>query len=268
MSLWVTNSLVPAVITAAVLLLVLWPTQRSGRRLLQTWGVPFPQPEQVASAVRYLWQRRVLYVVAFLVVPPLAGLVWRDDTQPPGVGLFVPLLVAMLVAESVATLRPISGVRVASLDRRTWRDLVPRWAIVVGAALVGLTVVAAGVGVALGASVLVSLAHVVVCLAVVGLLVRLAVRRPSVDDEAVDAALRTRTARVAVGIGFGWLGAATVTATEAIYLREVAPPREAGLTDDVAMACQLAGVFVLLAAILCWVWVANPTRRALATARR
>lgn len=271
MSLWVQNSLVPAVITAAVLLLILWPTQRSGERLLQTWGVPWPQPEQIASAVRYLWQRRLLYVVLFLVVPPLAGLIWRDDAKGPGFGILVPLLAAMLIAELVATLRPVSGIRVASLDRRTWRDLVPRWAVGVAAVLVGLTVAAVIVGLTTGAPVLPALGQVAACLVVVGLLVRLAVRRPSVTDEAVDAALRTRTARVALGIGFGWLGAATLTATQAIYLHELREPelpRTGWLTEDMASTIDLVGPIVQLAAILCWIWVANPTSRALAAARR
>jgi hypothetical protein len=274
-SLWVQNSLVPAVITAAVLLLILWPTRRSGERLLQTWGVPWPQPEQIAEAVRYLWQRRILCVVLFLVVPPLAGLIWRDETQSPGFGIIVPLLVAMLIAELVATIRPVSGIRIAALDRRTWRDLVPRWAVGVVTLLVGLTVAAVVVGLTAGAPVLPALGQVAVCLVVVGLLVRLAVRRPSVADEAVDAALRTRTARVALGIAIGWLGAATLTATRAIYLHEVATrpsdpglPRTSWLTEDIAMTIQLVGPFVQLAAILCWIWVANPTRRALAASRR
>ena len=130
MSLWLSNSLLPDLLAAAVLLLVLWPTKHSGKRLLQNWGVPSPAPEQIAAALRYLWQRRLLYVVLFLVVPPLFGLIWRDGATLSNLGFFVPVLAAMLIAELVATVRPVSGVRIASLDRRTWRDLVPRWAVV------------------------------------------------------------------------------------------------------------------------------------------
>ncbi len=275
MSLWLQNTLVPAVLTAVVFLVVLWPTRRSGRRLLQTWGVPAPGEDQVGVAVRYLKQRRVLYVVLFLTVPALAGLIWRDDAALPGFGIVVPLLLAMLVAELVATLRPVSGLRVASLDRRSWRDLVPRWAIIVVALLVVLSVGCSVLAFAAGASGWAPLGNVIVCLAVVGLLVWLAVRRPAVADEAVDAALRTRTARVAVGIGFGWLGAALLTAAQELYYRSAVvihfpdpgPPPPSWLTDDLVNVLQIAGPIAQLTAVGCWIWLANPSRRALAATR-
>jgi hypothetical protein len=257
---WSSNSLLPALFSVAVLLLVLWPTRRGGERLLRNWGVPSPAPAQATAALRYLWQRRLLYVALFLVVPPLFGLIWRDGTNLSNLGFFVPVLAAMLIAELVAALRPVSGVRIASLDRRTWRDLVPRWAVAVAAMLVGLTVVAVGVGLAVGAPVLPAVAHVVVCLVVVGLLVRLTVLRPSVPDEAVDAALRTRTARVAVGVGLAWLGAATAAATSAIHWH-------GRLTQDTASTVRLVGEVAQLVAVMSWILVASPSRRAPAARR-
>lgn len=243
---WLETSVLPAAIAAALLLLVLWPTQHSGRRLLQTWGIARPHPGQIGEAVRYLRQRRFLYVALFLLFPSLAGLVG----ELPGVAIFVPLLVAMLVAELVATLRPVSGVRSASLDRRTWRDLVPRWAVLTfaGGALGTAALAIAGTS-------WLALGYVVACLPIVGGLVALAARRPSVDDEAVDAALRTRTARVAVGIGFGWLGTAFTVVTDRLRFRV-----DGGLGD----AVEIAGFVVVAMAIVCWLWVAMPSRRSLA----
>ncbi len=264
---WLATSVLPAALVAGVLLLVLWPTGHSGRRLLQTWGIPAPGAAQIQAAIRYLRQRRVLYVVLFLVFPSLAGLVDPDSDRLPGIGIFVPLLVAMLVAELIATLRPVSGVRTASLDRRGWRDLVPRWAVTTtaGAAFAGVVLAVAGIVAGPGTAWL-ALGYVVACLAFVSALVALAVRRPSVSDEAVDAALRTRTARVAVGIGFGWLGTALTVATG--HLRSLAVSRpghdEPGHLVDVL---DVANLVVVAGVIVCWLWVAVPSRRSLAAAR-
>lgn len=262
---WLEHTVLPSVIAGAVLLLVLCPTTRSGHRLLRTWGVPQPRPDQVDVAVRYLRQRRILYVVGFLVLPPLAGLVVPVDAF--GVGLFVPLLFAMLVAETVATLRPASGVRVARLDRRGWRDLVPHWAVVAMAVMVVVTAGLAVFGLTqepepalagdTSGGVLVTL---VVCLVMVALLVHLAVRRPSVADEAVDAALRARTARVAVGIGFGWVGAALTAASQRIHmLWQTGPTQSVSDWSDQMMAS--AGLVALTVAVGFWCAVTTPGRR-------
>jgi hypothetical protein len=97
-----------------------------------------------------------------------------------------------------------------------------------------------------------ALGYAAAALVLTSLLVRLAVRRPAVDDEAVDAALRTRTARVAVGIGIGWLGAAVVLADQS-----------AGHASG-----DYTGLVAQLGAFVCWILVANPTRRSLAAVRR
>jgi hypothetical protein len=310
-SLWLQNTLVPALISAAVLLLVLWPTRHSGTRVLKNWGIGDPAEPQVTEAVRYLRRRRFLSVALFVVLP-LAGLLWRtaDDSGTPG-SLFVPLLAAMLIAELIATLRPVGGVRVASLDRRTWRDLVPRWAIGTMLLLTALAISFGVLGLAaqpwvnryvaalppdgvpqppddwtvdLGdetRAILATptgwrvLAGVAVCLAVVGALVFLAVRRPSVSDAAVDFALRTRTARVGMGIGFGWLAGLVNDGQERLaYLRAVGedplplPPRPGWLSGDFVEITEIVAFGALIVAIVCWMWVAMPSRRSLARAPR
>jgi hypothetical protein len=119
------------------------------------------------------------------------------------------------------------------------------------------------------------LGYTAAALVLMVLLVRLAVRRPAVADEAVDAALRTRTARVAVGIGFGWLGSAVFLSPKRVAdLRSAAdwpmvpdvPPPE-WLVPGLNRVGELVGFFGLLVAIGCWIWVANPTGRSLATTR-
>lgn len=307
-SMWVENTLVPALIAAAVLLLVLWPTRHSGRRLLRCWGIPTPTEPQVDEALRYLRQRRFLYVALFVVLPPVSGLVWPavDNNRTPA-DLFVPLLVAMLVAELVATLRPVSGIRSASLDPRSWRDLVPTWAVVAFAVLAGLVVALAAVGLAAQpwadrfaaglpvdgtrragdgpayapdyrAEIATSTSWLVLggaalCLLVVATLVHLAVRRPSVSDETVDAALRTRTARVAVAIGLGWLGASVLEANSRLdFLAGIFGPGQrlpppGWLTGGLTQVTGVVGLVAIVGAIVCWMWLAMPSRKSLARSR-
>jgi hypothetical protein len=290
-SLWVSNSLVPFSITAGVMLLVLWPTRHSGKRMLQRWGIAEPAEEQKVLAIRYLRQRRILFVFLF-VVSAMAELLWSSRADKGfSFGIFVPLLAAMLIAELIATLRPAGGgVRVASLDRRTWRDLVPTWAVVlsgtfVAATLAVLTLVVlarpwaeqyvADVpreenrGVLEHANAWSTLGWLVGYVALLAVLVFLAVRRPSVPDAQVDAALRTRTARVAVGIGFlllgglfdvarGRLGTLQVMASGA---HEVGAPPPGYLTEDVRQVLEIAGFVAAVVAFGCWLTLAVPNRK-------
>ncbi|HEX6359689.1 hypothetical protein [Actinophytocola sp.] len=267
---WLERTVVYVAVVTAVFL-ALWPTSHSGKRLLRTWGIPDPRPDQVDEAIRYLRRRRLLAVGLFVVSGLVAGAVLRSDA--PGVGICVPLLVAMLIAELVATVRPASGVRVALLTRREWRDLVPRWAIPTMAVLVVLTTGLAVSGLVIeppagryaniGMTSWTALGYVVACVTLVGLLVHLAVRRPSVADEEVDATLRARTARVAIGLGFGWLGASAQLAGQRYSVVNIAEPEHppADWFGDIA---QAAGVIAFAVSIVCWLWVAVPSRRSLA----
>jgi hypothetical protein len=308
-SLWVSNTLLPTLITAAVLLLILWPTRHSGKRLLQNWGLAEPTEPQAAEAVRYLRRRRILYVLLFLVLPVLAGLVWPPgaDDRPPG-NILIPLLAGMLVAELIATLRPVSGVRVASLDRRSWRDLVPTWAVVATAILAIWALLLVGLGLAaqpwarryaaaippdgklsgdnrsaevdpairtqlLHADGWLTLGGIAACLAVVATLVFLTVRRPANTDAAVDRALRTRTARVAVAIGFLWLAGLVNDAQGRLVFLEGTgvgahrlPQPPGWLTENLHQTVEIVGFGTLIGALVCWMWLAMPGRKSLVRA--
>ena len=296
------NWLASTGIVIVVLLIVLWPVRSSGRNLLRRWGIAEPRPDQVDHAIRYLWRRRLVFVLLYVVLAPVATLLdGRDEGSGGLVAFFVPLLVAMLLAELFAVVRPVRGPRVASLDPRGWRDLIPRSAVAVGAVLVLLVVVLSTLGLVAqpwadryaaalppnseqfevsddyradmtSTTSWTALAGAALCLVLVVVLVHLAVRRPAVPDEAVDAALRTRTARVAVGIGFGWLGAAVMVAGHRIRFLDqldVGPPERAmppapGWLDWLGGWMEI-GVFVVqLAAVACWVMLAMPTRREVA----
>lgn len=173
------------------ILIVLWPGEKHGKRLLERWGVAGPSAAEVALAVRYLKRRRLWYPWLFLAIPPLL-----DDG---GAGtIVVTLLLGGLIAELLAQ-RPARGPRrEAVLVPRTLRDVVPVWVLVLG----GLAAAGAVTHLALTAQwklLAVAVGTVVVCAAIT----LLAVRRPAVGEPRTDLALRTRSARVAIGLGIG-----------------------------------------------------------------
>lgn len=224
--------LVVFVASAGVLLLLLWPTVRSGARVLRNWGVAEPTSEQARVARRYLRQRRVLYVLFIILAGPLSGLAVLAIGRSyfPYVGWF---LTALLLAELIAMLRPVRGeVRVATLERRGIGDVLPLWMIVVhlvtaAAATVSVIVLAGDPDLGGGvAPVWVQVLVVVVSAAAVYAVAWFAVARPAVGDAQVDRALRLRSARVTMALGTmfaatllagslnvigGWVGNGTVT---------------------------------------------------------
>jgi hypothetical protein len=294
----------------AALLFALWPTEQSGSRFLRRWGINWPSRQQSTEAARYLRQRRVLYPVLFLLTPPALaaayGLAGLPDSDAGVFRLLAPVLGALLLAELVAAIRPRRGVRVAALRQRSWRDLLPRWSPVMLLALAVLAVLLAGAGLLaqpwadrLGAALppndvaqpptdwrihvseeyraeiansdsWVALAGAVVCLLAVLGLVRLVVRRPAVADAQVDAALRTRSARVAVGIGIAWLSAMVNVAVQRLWFLHglrVGPEQlgspAPGWLARLAELMNLLSLPLMFAAIVGWIWVANPPRRQL-----
>jgi hypothetical protein len=109
-----------------------------------------------------------------------------------------------------------------------------------------------------------------VCLAVVAVVVLLAVRRPAVADPDVDAALRTRTARVAVGIGMGWLAGLVGEAQSRLgFLLNTGagdgrvPDRPGWLDSGLGPIYDILGFAVFVVAVGCWLLVAAPSRGAL-----
>jgi hypothetical protein len=187
------------VVGLALLLVVLWPTARSGPRLLRNWGVAEATPEQGRLARLYLLERRVLYVVFLVLAAPLDLLSSRAYFSFVGWLLF-----ALLAAEAIAMLRPVRGqVRVATLARRRIGDVLPRWMVAVHLVMVVAAVaVMAVVGVAGNVSeAWVAVAEVVASAAAVYAAAWCAVARPARSDADLDRALRLRSARVPIGLG-------------------------------------------------------------------
>jgi hypothetical protein len=184
-----------------LLLIALWPTEKTSAKVLRKWHVPDPTPAQVAESKLYLKRRRLLYPWLFV------GISYGGYRVLPGsdfvvAEILLTVLAGMLLAELIASLRPTRGPRrEAVLAPRRVLDLVPAWGLVVFGVCVVLvlvllvrTVSVAGF-VALGS-----------CVAAVFGAVLLAVQRPTSGDESVDVAFRVRSARVALGLGVALTG--------------------------------------------------------------
>ncbi|MEV0676872.1 hypothetical protein AB0I60_10135 [Actinosynnema sp. NPDC050436] len=274
------------------LLLALWPTRSVAERFLRRWGVAEPTDRQVSDAVHYLRGRRLLYPPLIFLVPAaataLAGPLGMPTPTPGALHYCAALIIALLLAEATAALRPVRGLRVAVLSPRRWHDLVPRPAVVVLLGLLGLSALLAGADLstrswshrvaatAEGLSpeyrdlflrptgVLVLVGVVLGAAAVLGV-VGLAVRRAPTGDPRVDAVLRTRTARVAVGIGIGWAGSLVGVAHGRLWsLSDLAArsPEDAPAWLAVVPATGWLGLVVLVGSLGTWMGVATPPKAA------
>lgn len=292
-------------VIGVALLVVLWPTRSTGLRFLRRWGVADPDERQGALAVKYLRDRRLLYPLLFLGAPAATALAARALGLPPtdsggALRFLAALIVALLLAETLAALRRARGLRIATLTRRSRRDLVPGWAVGTLVALGAVAVALAVAGLVAqprasriassipadgvrrsadnGTSIvspqyLAELTHPTSLLALVGAVaglvaalgvVRLAVRRGSFGDPGVDAALRTRSARVAVGLGIAWTASMVLVANNRLgLLRNLDLPGFPPAPDwlELTSFTDLLGLPVFAVAVVGWIWVANPPRR-------
>lgn len=194
------NMLAVAVIAGLfglAILIVLWPGEKHGRRLLRRWGLDQPSDGDVAEAVRYLKRRRFWYPWLFFLVPELTGALspGEPDASSEWSSIVWTVLLGGLLGELLA-LRPVrNGHREAILVRRQVVDLVPLWALV----LLGLAIAGGVVRYAVSEQ-WIALTVVVVCALVVGVIIAVAVLRPAAGDPVVDLVLRARSARVATGL--------------------------------------------------------------------
>ncbi|WP_434452060.1 hypothetical protein [Lentzea sp. E54] len=181
-----------------VLLVVLWPTRSTGRRLLKSWKVTDPTPAQIDDAVRYLKRRRLLYPWLY------AGLTLVPFATGRGVGsLAAVVLGGTLLAELLALSLPREGSqRVASLTPRGLFDIGSQYVLIAYAAIVAIGLVWLVVTLQIG-----QLPVLVVSVGAVAAVTWAAVARPADGDEEVDRALRTRSVHVSAGLGAAVVGA-------------------------------------------------------------
>ncbi|MEU0877549.1 hypothetical protein ABZ345_03035 [Lentzea sp. NPDC005914] len=181
-----------------VLLLALWPTRSTGKRLLKSWRVKDPTSAQIEDAIRYLKRRRFLYPWIFV------GLTFVPLGSGRGVGSFAAIVLGgTLLAELIATqLHREGSQRVATLTPRGLFDIASQYVLMSYAAIVVIGVVLLVVEMKIG-----QLPALVVSVGAVALVTWAAVARPADGDEQVDRALRTRSVHVSAGLGAALVGA-------------------------------------------------------------
>ena len=193
-----------------MLLIALWPTDKTAAKALRKWNVVDPTPAQVTESKVYLKRRRLLYPWLFVAISYGTSRFAPAEDGYFAAQVLTTVLAGMLLAELIASVRPSKGARrVAVLVPRRVRDLVPVWGLVAFFAGVDVVVVLLAVSRPVAVPALVYLAFCV--LASTGAIL-LAVRRPTSGDEAVDEAFRLRSARVALGLGMATAGLLAVTA--------------------------------------------------------
>lgn len=181
-----------------VLLVALWPTRSTGKRLLRSWEVKDPTPAQIDDAIRYLKRRRLLYpwlIVGLTLVPIGIG---------RGAGSLAAIVLGgTLLAELIATQLHREGPhRVASLTPRGLFDIASQYVLIAYAAIVVTGLVLLVVDLRIG-----QIPALVVSVAAVAVVTWAAVARPADGDETVDRALRTRSVHVSAGLGAALVGA-------------------------------------------------------------
>ncbi|WP_330271865.1 hypothetical protein OG205_33235 [Lentzea sp. NBC_00516] len=187
--------IVIAAVWGLVLLVALWPTQSTAKRLLKRWEVPDPTPDQLDEGIRYLKRRRLLYPVIF------AGLALAPNWGQQLGQLVVIVLGGTLLAELLALRQRRDALRVATLTPRGLFDFASKW--VLGSYVVIVVLAAAQLGVNRQWSQILWLSLSAVAVAVI---VWAAVARPASGEEVVDLALRTRSVHVSAGLGAALAG--------------------------------------------------------------
>ena len=281
-----------------LLLVLLWPTESSAVKLLRRWRIAEPTSAQVAEAWSYLRRRRFWYPWIFLAAPVVFGRFGAPGGDGHGYQqMVVTALAALLIAELLA-LRPTRArIRTASLTPRGLFDLVPRWGVTVFAVLIALVVGFATAGIVAqewafqfwqtlgpdgsvaiyGGSMTVGnpeelgngsgswtiLGATGLCLLAVGAVIGLAMIRPASGDPVVDAVLRTRSARVALGRGIGLAGPLLNAGVWRIgllaqYDHQPTVPPVPGWIPELYRGTGWVPLAALLGCVLAWIWVANP----------
>ncbi len=239
-------AIVLAAVVGGVILAVLWPGPRQGRRVLVRWGVLDPGDAEIADAVRYLQRRRFWYPWVSLAGPALASAFGVPESWASTWTFLGVLVIGALLAEVVAQ-RPSRGLRRAAvLVPRRVSDVLSVWSIGAFVALAAGTLVVSGAGLAGAQWALrvlpdpgpVLVGALVVTVAGTGI-VWLAVRRPSSGESRADNALRLRSARVGAGLTMAGIGAVFATGGSTV------------------------GGVVALAGLFCWIATVNPPRSVL-----
>lgn len=272
---------VEIVLLTVAVVAVLWmlrSTPRQGQNVLRRWGIAKPTEPQGELAAAYPKRRRNLYPWVLIGVVVLVGVARALLQRESGswVGPVLGAIVAtMLLTDLLETLRrPKQRTRTATLVERRVMDLVPVPGLMIGGLMVTAAVVAQATNVALYLAVpnlptdadfgvtWFSFGAFVVVVAATSSLVWLGLHRaPTVDDGAVDAALRIRSVRV--GVGTALLLCAGLVLSINSFEQEVVGRADAipAWVDPVSTWVEAVVFVAALFGLFGWVGLISPWRR-------
>jgi hypothetical protein len=290
----VAASLAPLFFTV-LFVFALWSNYPSGRKMARKWGVPEPTDEQVEEVFRYRRLRLASYPVLLVVCAGAVEVSQRNqhdqDDQDGALVLVLMFLLGSVIADVVALLR---AKRALPPTRLRLFDLVPRWGVVWYGLLVLATVVSGLVDLQaqphitpellrtvrdsnsndeIGVPIIVPLIGTPLVMLCVAFVLWFAKARSYSADDSVDRALRTRSARVVLGLAMA-MQAVLISASswrmrfvsnyaEAADPNQVTPAESAVRTwaertmDLVEPWTSVLGVLTFF----CWISMANPVTR-------
>ncbi|GAA2794705.1 hypothetical protein [Saccharopolyspora taberi] len=263
-------------VVALVIVGVGWWNSGRGRKVLHKWGVPAPGDEQTRAVMGYL-RRRWIWYPWFVGASAVLGVALAEHGFRPGAYAFLGFMVGGVLGDVVCAL----GARRDSQKRHGLFELVPPWAVLLYGGLVVMTIAFAVVDLMAGPHLPAAVANVMspppaelmagppawspfaataVGALVVGTGLVLCMRRSIAADDAVDTALRRRSARVVLGMAFPLqllIAAMSVWRTKTVgdHEEHAMVPSWPGTFADVVQPVLFAGFLVVLFA---WIRVAGP----------
>ena len=297
----VLGSLAVPTVFVLVFTAVLWSDHARARKMARKWGIPEPTNGQVDEVLDYRRLRLACYPILFVVIGAcnvlFVPLQQGQDGNRSDEG--VPLIAMFLVGAVVAELLALPRTRRLPPVRLRFVDVGSRW----GAGVLGVVVLMTFVqglvdlqaepyitpnvlGLAeqnkshVGAPISVPFAGTAVVLLLVGFVVWSAQTRSFSADAELDRALRTRSARVVLGLGIAMqLSFLALSTWRMEFLGSYATgadlvgadPAETalqdwarGMDDFVELPTFLIAIFALIS----WIYVANPGRSGKVPQRR
>jgi hypothetical protein len=205
------------------LMYAMWPNDRRGRKLLVRWGIASPGEHEIQESVRYLRWRWLSYPWLFVLLLVGSRAMGRPYDEG-GLAFIGTFLAGGFAADLIALRASPARSREAAPQRRGLFTLVPGWAVGLYLGVVALTVAVALIDLTAAAWIPQALAGVSgaesrigsplwtvftvsgLCALMAGAVIFLAMVRPASGDHLLDAVLRTRSSRVALGIAIGIQG--------------------------------------------------------------
>jgi hypothetical protein len=285
------GGLVVPTVVVLVFAVALWSDRARARKLAKKWGVPEPTTNQVDEVLKYRRLRLVCYPLLYVTAGACLGLFMpledQDGRSNEGVALIAMFLFGAVIAELLAFARS----RQPEPMRLRLVDVVSRWGVGVFGTLVLATYVLGLIDLQaqphitpnvlllaeqnkdhVGVPIAVPFVGTAFVLMLVAFVVWSAQARSFSADAEVDRAVRTRSARVVLGLGIAMqLSFLALTSWRMEFLDYYATGADLFGTDPTEVAIrnwaqhtsaliQPWEFLIFIIAMFSWIYVANPRK--------